>query len=451
MSYEEQYKLLLPKYKYTRVFCSEQDIEIAERVRDYIDREVMPRRHDLEGGWHRDEKLAVDTRWKVFADLFKMGVTKINLPKRFGGLELGRMCGQIVSEEMSRADVGLSTQLGKLNWITGIMRTAKRDDLLEEFAPQLGGDDAWAACVAITEPSGGASIEDPALEFRTIRTIAKQEGDEWVINGHKLWPGPAGPAGDFKTEHLKGIMGYWVVATTDPSLGKGGVGVFIVPPDAEGLDFSKPYQKMGQCYTDDNCDIWFDNVRIPERYRVDTQPGEGANIVQGAIVAHGRLGSAFKLLGLCDAVLEIVLEHTGRRQIAGKPVRERSYFAAIIAEMFKRVEVCRQYSLSVAWQATQPDIYGPLWSPEMKAKASLARSFSGDMAEFCTNKGMELMGAYGYAYDYHVEKYMRDFKMVKLWLGGPQRDMLDIAQGLYGPFKWAGYEEWLRSGAEITI
>ena len=433
MAYEEEFKLLLPKYKYTRVFCSEEDILLAENVREYVNKEVMPRRHDLEGGWHRDEKLAIETRWKLYAELVKMGVTKVNLPKRFGGLELGRMAGQLLSEEISRGDIGLSTQLGKINWVIGIMRAAGRDDLLEEFSPQIGGEEAWTASVAITEPGGGANIEDPSLEFRTLRTTARLEGDEWVINGHKLWPGPAGPAENFKTQHLKGNLGYWVIATTDPTRGLEGAGVFIVPPDAEGLSFSKPYEKMGQCYTDDNCDIWFDDVRIPGKYRVDTKPGDAVKIIKGAIIAHGRLGSCFKLIGLCDAVLEIVLAHTGQRQIAGKPVREHSMFAAIIAEMFRMVDVCRQYALSVAWQATRPEIYGPLWSPEMRAKVSAARSFAGDAAEFCANKGMELMGAYGYAYDYHIEKYMRDFKIVKMWLGGPRGTCLISLKGSMGP------------------
>ena len=447
----EQYNMLLPKHKYTRAFCTEEEIEIADRIREFVDREIMPRRHDLEGGWHRDEKLALDTLWKLYAELVKLGTSKINMPKKFGGLGLSGVCTQMVGEELGRGDYALATLPAKILWVVGAMNLAKREDLLEEFAPQIAGDEPWTACMAITEPAGGANIEDPAMELRTVRTTAKLEGDEWVIDGHKIWPGPSGPADHFKTERLKGMIGYWTVATTDPAKGEEGAGLFIVPGDANGLNFSKPYEKMGQCWGDENCDIWFDNVRIPKRYRVDTKPGEGANIIKGAIIGWGRLGTGAKLTGHAQAVLEIVLEQTGRREIAGKPVRERSMFAAIIAEMFSMIEVSRQYRLSVAWQARHPEIYGAPWSPEMLAKCSLARLFSGDAIEFCVNKGMELMGAYGYAYDYEIEKYMRDFKISKMWLGGPQRDALDIAQGLYGPFKWGGYEEWLTAGGELKI
>ena len=85
-----------------------------------------------------------------------------------------------------------------------------------------------------------------------------------------------------------------------------------------------------------------------------------------------------------------------------------------------------------------PEIYGYPWEAHMKAKFSSARSFAGDTAEMVTNRGMQLMGSAGYAYESHIEKYMRDYKIVQMWLGGAERDRLDIAQGLYGPFKWGG-------------
>jgi alkylation response protein AidB-like acyl-CoA dehydrogenase len=184
-------------------------------------------------------------------------------------------------------------------------------------------------------------------------------------------------------------------------------------------------------------------VRIPKRYRIDTEPGEGARITGGYVIGLGRLAGAARLTGLSQAVLEIVLEWSKQREIAGVPMRERSLFATILAEMCRAIDISRQYYMSITWQAMHPEIYGPPWSHEMIAKFSAARSFAGDTAEMVTNRAMELMGSLGYAFESHVEKYMRDFKIVKIWLGGAQRDRLDIAQGLYGPFKWAGFDEWL--------
>ena len=112
----------------------------------------------------------------------------------------------------------------------------------------------------------------------------------------------------------------------------------------------------------------------------------------------------------------------------------------MLAEMYRAIDLSRQYYLSTTWQVTRADLYGAPWSKEMKAKFSCARSYAGDTAQMVCNRAMELMGAAGYAYESHVEKYMRDYKIVQMWLGGAQRDRLDIAQGLYGPFKWAGSE-----------
>ena len=435
---DDHYPLLEPERKYTQAFCTAEEITIAGHIREFVNRELMPHRHALEGGWHRDETLAKETLHRLYAKLVDLGVTRTNLPEKFGGLAYSPVVRQMINEELSRADIGLATKVGKIHWIVSVMVAAGREDLLQEFAPRIVGEDSWTACMAITEPAGGANVEDPALEFRTVKTIAKEDGDHYVINGHKLWPGPSGYADHFRTQHLKGHLGYWVVATTDPAKGADGAGIFYVPADAEGLEFSNPYQKMGFSWTESNSDIWFNNVKIPRRYRVDTKPGQGAQIINGFIIGLGRLAGAARLVGLADAVLEICLNWTRHRIIAGTSMRERSMFAGMLAEMFRAIDMSRQYYLSTTWQVTRPDLYGTPWSKEMKAKFSCARSYAGDTAQMVCNRAMELMGAAGYAYESHVEKYMRDYKIVQMWLGGAQRDRLDVAQGLYGPFKWAG-------------
>ena len=442
MAHEEYYKMLSPEFKYTRAFCTEEDIKMAESIRKFVNKEIMPRRHDLEGGWHREEKLAVETQHELYAKLVDLGVTKSNLPAEYGGLGLSPVVRQMVNEELSRGDIGLATMVGKIHWIVSFMLVAKRDDLLKEFSPKIVGDESWTACVAITEPSGGANLEDPAQECRTIRTIAREDGDDYVINGHKIWPGPAGWVERFQSAKLKGHLGYWTVVTTDPAKGEAGVGLVYVPADAKGLSFSKPYEKMGFCWSDENVDIHFDDVRVPKRYRIDTEPGQGGQIVRGYVIGLGRLAGAARLTGLSQAALEIVLNATKHREIVGMPQRERSLFATYIGEMFRHIDIARQYYLSVTWQVMHPEIYGAHWCPEMIAKYSAARSFAGDCAKFVCNLGMEMMGSYGYAYEFHLEKYMRDYKIVQMWLGGAQRDRLDIAQGLYGPFTWGGFDPW---------
>ncbi|MEW5784977.1 MAG: acyl-CoA dehydrogenase family protein [Bacillota bacterium] len=439
------YILMTTRQKYPDIYCNDEEVMLAENIKKFVDKEVMPERHNLEGGWKRDVNLGLETLHRLYSRLVDLGVTKTNMPEKYGGLDFRPTARQIVNEELSRGDIGLATMVGKIHWIVSIMAGAKREDLLEEFAPRIVGKESWTACLAITEPAGGANLEDPAFEGRSIRTIAKKDGDSYILKGHKIWPGPAGWAKRFQSEHLKGHMGYWTIATTDPSLGNNGIGIFYVPAENEGLSFSNPYEKMGMVWSDENVEIWYDNVKIPERYRIDTEPGQGAKLTKGFVIGLGRLAGAARLTGLSQAVLEIVLDYTKKREIAGTPVRERSMFAGMIAEMFRAVELSRQYYLAATWMVTKPEVYGYPWEPHMLARFSSARSFAADTAEMVTNRAMELMGSYGYAYEFHVEKYLRDFKIVKLWLGGPQRDRLDIAQGLYGPFKWSGMDDWARA------
>jgi len=454
MATEARYLLLQPEHKYPRCFCTDEEILMAKSIREFVDKEVLPKRQDLEGGWHRDEELAHKTLFELYYKCHELGLTISNLPTEYGGLGLSPVVRNMINDELSRGDIGLATLVGKIHWIVSFMynRVNVRDDLLEEFAPKLTQKVPYIACVCISEPEGGANIEDPALELRTVNTvIAKKEGDYWVLNGHKIWPGPAADPSYWDRWHEKwpdkfaGHLGYWVVVTEDPNRGEEAAGMVYHPYNAEGVKFSTPFKKCGFCWTDENAEIWYNNVKVPLKYRIDTKPGDGAKIIKGYVIGLGRLAGAARLTGLATACLEIALEWTKNRQIAGKPVRERSYFASILAEMYRMIDLARQYYLSVTWQVMHPEIYGEHWDPRMIAKYSAARSFAGDVAMFCTNKTMELMGSYGYVFEMNVEKYYRDFKIVQMWLGGAQRDRLDIAQGLYGPFKWAGYEEWLKS------
>ena len=445
------YKMLDPKYKYPKCYCTDEDITMAITIREFVNKALMPIRQDFEGGWHRDEKLGIETLHKYYKECVKLGLTASNLPEKFGGLGLSPVVRQMINVELSRAEIGLATMVGKIHWVVSFMMAAQRDDLLEEFSPKIAGEEAWTACTAISEPSGGASIEDPAFDFRTIRTRMEIQGDEVVINGRKLWPGPTGPIERFESDYLKGHIGYWTVVQRDPQKGAEGAGIVFVPPDAKGFSVSKPFEKMGMTWSDENCELWYDNVRLPKRYVLDLdQPKLGAQIIEGYVIGLGRLAGAARLVGLSEAVLEIVLDWTKGREIAGIPVRERSFFASILAEMMRKIELARNYVLSVTWQLSDPDTYGAPWTREMIAKFSIARSYAGDTAEFCTNRAMELMGSYGYVYEGHVEKYMRDYKIVKMWLGGAQRDRLDIAQGLYGPFKWGGMQQWLDEGGLVS-
>lgn len=403
--------------------ASDEEMEIVRVVREYVEGEIMPLRKELEGGWHRDEELARSTFEKVHQGLVDIGVQRAVWPESFGGLDVRGMVNDMIIEEIARGDAGLATHLGIITWVMLPALRAQRVDLLKQFIPKICDDKPHGTCMALTEPSGGANTEDPTQHGRTIETIARLDGDEWVINGHKIWPSGAGVAD----------ITYCTICTTDPTKGDEGIAIIYVPPDAKGLSFGTPYEKMGMCWTDTNTDIFFDDVRVPKGNRV-AGPGEDATILHD-VVAMGRLGTCGFALGAAQACLEIALDWTKEREIAGRPVRARSLHASILGEMAQKIESARSYAMHVSTMTRNAKLYGRPGEPFLLAKCSGAKEYACNVALWVGHKAMELMGSYGYSFDYHVEKYLRDVKILQLWLGGPQRALLDTALGYYA-FEW---------------
>ena len=402
--------------------ATDEDMEIVRTVREFVDAEIMPRRQDLDGGWHRDEKLARETFEEVHQGLVDIDVQRAMWPEALGGLGVRGIVNNMITEEISRGDAGIATHMGIIPWVLMPALRAGRMDLAGELIQKVCDDKPHGACMAITEPSGGTNAEDPTQHGRTIATIAEPDGDEWVINGHKIWPSGASVAD----------LVYCVVCTTDPKLGDEGVALIYVPPDAQGMSFGKPFEKMGMCWTDTNTEIFFDNVRVPKENRVSGQ-GEDAKILHD-IVGVGRLGTCNMALGAAQACFEIVLDWTKDREIAGRPVRARSLHAGIIGEMAQKIESARAYAMAIG-AMVGTGLYGQSGEPFLLSKCSAVKEYVCNVPIWVANKAMELMGSYGYAFDYHIEKYLRDVKILQLWLGGPQRALLDTALGYYS-FEW---------------
>jgi alkylation response protein AidB-like acyl-CoA dehydrogenase len=290
--------------------------------------------------------------------------------------------------------------------------------IMDKYIPMFCEDEPHCGCLAITEPAGGCNVEDGAEHGLTIRTLAKLDGDEWVINGEKMWPSGASVA-DL----------YCVVCTTDPKEKEEGVALIYVPKDTPGLSFGKPEEKMGMKVTDVNAAIYFDDVRVPKEYRAGG-PGLDWALFRNNI-GWGRLTSAPMTIGNAQAVLEIVMDYTQTRAYGGKPVRNHSLQAAMIADMAIGIESARAFYMSVAAMFNNRKAFGNPGDDFLLARSSAAKVYACDVTEMVCNKAMELMGSYGYAREYHVEKYLRDSKIIQLWLGGGQLGRLDVVQSYY--------------------
>jgi len=397
--------------RYGDFITSEEDLAFLTVIRKYVENEMMPVRLKL------DEDYSVFE--KVYEGLVKLGIQKRGFSPEYGGLGIRSattVCA--ITEELSRGDSGVSLHSLIIPWCLAGAMGARNKVLMDKFIPMFCGDTPRCGCLAITEPAGGCNIEDAAEHGLTIRTRAKLDGNEWVINGEKMWPSGASIA-DL----------YCVVCTTDPNQKEEGMALIYVPKDTPGLSFGKAEEKMGMKVTDVNTAIYFDNVRVPKEYRAGG-PGIDWQLFR-ANIGWGRLTSAPMTLGNAQAVLEIVIEYTKNRFYRGKPVRNHSLQAAMIADMAIGIESARAFYLSVAAMFNNRKKYGNPGEDYLMARASAAKVYACDVTETVCNRAMELMGSYGYARDYHVEKYLRDSKIIQIWLGGGQLGRLDVVQSYY--------------------
>ena len=377
-------------------------------ARQFVENEIIPVRQQID-----DDK----DHTKVIEPIFRKILIDLGFQKVMASEQVGSVVNQMgFLEEIARGDSGIAVALGCTGWclMPLIYEPYKRADLLEELTTRFQEDEVHFGCFAMTEPEGGCDIENPRMEGRRIHTTARLDGDEWVINGVKQWPSNSGIASLYCT-----------VCTTDPDLGDEGIAMIYVPYPIEGVSFSRFENKAGM-QVDRNCTIFYDDVRVPRRYRA-AGPRDDANLLHQNLVA-GSVGSAALSVGTAQSILEIVTDYTTKRVVAGKPIKEHSVNACALADMAIGIETARTYALNIAYMFDRPEIYGPRWSAEMLAKARIAKVYAADMSIMVANRAMEMMGSYGYTRDADVEKHWRDNKMMQQWLGGSQLARLDIAR-----------------------
>ena len=390
-------ELITDEYKMARTLAR----KIAEN-------DIFPVRQQIDDD--KDHTQVVEPIFKKI--LIDLGMQKIMVSKETSPMV--NWCGFM--EEIARGDSGIAVALGCTGWCVMpiVYEPYKRPDLLHELTQVFYEDKIHFGCFAMTEPEGGCDIENPRMKGSRIHTRARLDGDEWVINGAKQWPSNSGIASLYLT-----------VCTTDPNLGDDGIALIYVPYPIEGVSFSRFENKVGM-QTDRNCTIFYDDVRVPRRYRA-AGPGDDAKLLHQNLAA-GSVGSAPMSLGTAQNILEIVTDYTGNRVVAGKPIKEHSVNACALADMVIGIETARVYMLNVAYMFDRPETYGPRWSEEMLAKARIAKAYAADVSVMVANRAMEMMGSYGYTRDADVEKHWRDNKMMQQWLGGSQLARLDIAR-----------------------
>jgi len=408
----------IDSFSLPREWIAEEAYDLIDVVRDWANNEVIPVRRQIDEDW-QDHRIVGPLLKSLCVD---RGYQEACWPKEYGGLGIDSLTSCLLLEEMSRADAGLATAASCSIWaMSPIFPPTENRYLMELFTPKFLDKDRWyVGSVALTEPHSGSDIENiDGTAGRFIRTRARRDGDEWVITGHKLWPTNSGGVGDL----------FCTTCTTDPDAGPEGVAIIYIPANTPGVTQSRPYQKAGMA-GDANGDIWFEEARVPAEFRAHG-PGHDAERAR-AMIASGNVGTAAQCIGVMKNLYELVKDWCDTRIIAGKPLKEHSITAGVLADIVTSIEVSRAETYLKARMFDRPDIYGPKSTPEMLAKTRVTKLFVSDQLTKVANQVMDLMGAYGYSREGDVEKHWRDAKIMSLWMGGRALPQLDIARWFFG-------------------
>jgi alkylation response protein AidB-like acyl-CoA dehydrogenase len=396
---------------------SKEELQIREAIREFTQKEIIPIAKEMESDYSKVEE--------VHQKLVDLGIQSDGYPEEYGGGGHGSMMAMgIISEELAKGDAGMALSVPiNAGIILKPAMVAENKFVLDEFVPRFTAGKLAYACISMTDEAGGADSENPLLAGGGIKTTAKLEGDEYVINGSKSWPTHGGIA-EF----------YLTVCNTDTSAGDEGVTLIYVPKDTPGLTFGKPEKKMA-FKTSINASVYYNNVRVPKEYRV-AGPGMDANIYHFFEAGTGW-HSATIALGIAQRAFEIVLDYTGTRMGGFKPVRQHSMVAGMLADMAIGIDMMKASVYNLSMMLDNLDVYGPPWSPQFISKASSTRVFASDMAVNILNKGSQLLGSMTISEDFPYEKLLRDAQETQLWLGGQQISRYRVARGYYNLKNWA--------------
>ncbi|KYH44861.1 acyl-CoA dehydrogenase family protein [Branchiibius sp. NY16-3462-2] len=332
---------------------------------------------------------------EAFRTLGRAGLLGLPYPEEYGGGGQPYEVYLQVVEEIATAwaAVGVGISVHALSCF-GLFHAGTEDQKQRWLPDMLGGELLGAYC--LSEAHAGS---DPAA----MRTTARREGDEYVINGAKAWTTHGGEADYYK-----------VMARADE-----GITCFLVPASTEGLVADPPEKKMG-LMSSTTATMRFDQVRVPVERRLGDE-GQGLSIALAGLDS-GRLGIAAVATGVAQAALNVAVAYAKDREAFGVPIIDHQGLSFLLADMAAAVESARATYL---FAARLRDAGRPF-----SRQASIAKLVATDNAMRVTTDAVQVLGGAGYTKDFPVERYMRETKVMQIFEGTNQIQRLVIGRDL---------------------
>jgi alkylation response protein AidB-like acyl-CoA dehydrogenase len=360
---------------------SDEHRAVRQAVRAFGENEIRPvaREHDEQRTYPADLR-----REAAAYDLVAP-----NIPEAYGGPGMDLLGTTIVTEELWRADPGIGSAIGSAGFGTSMLLEYGDEWMKEEWLPAIADGEAVSAS-AISEPGHGSNVAG-------IETRAERDGDEWVIDGHKMWI-TNGTVADIAL----------VFAKTDPDAGRQGISAFLVPTDRPGFSSEPIDNKLG-IHASDLGELRLDDVRVPADHLVGTE-NEGFYQLM-AFFANGRVSVAAQAVGVAQAAVDAALEYAREREQFGQPIAEFQAIQHKLADMATDVEAARSLTYRAAGEVADGD------DDRAARWASMAKLFASEHAVDVTDEAIQVHGGAGYVTDHPVERYFRDARITKIYEG----------------------------------
>ncbi|MBN2081275.1 acyl-CoA dehydrogenase family protein, partial [bacterium] len=340
---------------------TEEQRMIRETVRDFAETELAP--EALERDINKTQALP---QWKKFCELGFAGMT---IEEEYGGTPLDAISEAIVIEELSRVDAAFGVMTAVHSGLTGSTLTTWGTPEQKQLVCTKMASGEWLAAYSLSEAGAGS-------DAAALTCAAKLDGDEWVLNGTKLWVTNGGNADV-----------YIIFARSHPDAEKKSkqVSAFIVPKTSPGLSVSKLEDKLG-IRASDTAEVVLENVRVP-RDMVLGGEGNGLKVAFNALDVS-RIGIAAQALGIAQGALDFAIQYAQERITMGQPIIQHQSIGNYLADMATKVDAARLLVYRAAWMKEQGLVHS--------MESSMAKLFAGDAAMWVADRAVQILGGYGY-------------------------------------------------------
>ncbi len=373
---------------------------IQDTAREFAMGELTPAAAELDRGG--DDTIFYDNLKK----LAELGFMGLNIKDEYGGCEAGVIAFSVAMTEIARACASTAVTVSVNNMVCEVIQALGTEDQKKSYIEKICSGEYKAGAFALTEPGAGS---DPAA----MTTTAVRDGDDWVLNGSKIF---------ITSGNCAGVFVVWAV--TDPAAPKGkGISLFLVEAGTEGLIVGKKEEKMGQHASATN-EILFQDCRIPAS-AIMGKLNDGFRVAVTEL-AGGRIGIGSLALGVGLAAMDAATAYSLERKQFGKKLSEFQAIQWKIADSYTALEAGKLLLLNAAFKKEQ----GRPFSKE----ASMAKVFTTEAANDACYEAMQIFGGYGYTSDFPIERYVRDVRITTIYEGTSEVQRLIISREILNQF-----------------